>query len=88
MGKYINETSKGDILGTSFADKIKGLVEDGAEETHATKFEPNLVCVVDNGMFAAAGHAHDEAEYNQFKNHTGGRSTRWFLYPHAEALAK
>jgi len=88
MGKYINEDSKGEALGTSFAQKVMGLITDGAEEVHAEKFEPNLVCIVDNGMFAAAGYAFDEDEFKEFKNHTGGRTTRWFIYPHAKKLAK
>ena len=89
MGKYINKTSTGLILGASFNEKIKALVEDGAKEVPTpTEFVPNLICIMDNGPFAAAGYADDEREFNYFKSSGDHRPKRWFTYEHAPALAQ
>jgi hypothetical protein len=88
MGKYINETSTGKTLGPSFNEKIKALVEDGAEEVHPTEFRDNLICIMDNGPFAAAGYADTEAEFKYFKSSGDHRPKRWFVYEHAVAVAK
>jgi hypothetical protein len=53
MGYYINHDSKGNLLGNKVAD----LVRDGAQllQRQPAVFMENLVCVVDNGLFTAAG---------------------------------
>ena len=88
MGKYINETSKGKALGASFNEKVQALVADGAEEVHPTEFKPNLICIMDNGPFAAAGYADTEEEFEYFKSSGDHRPKRWFIYSHAEVLAQ
>jgi hypothetical protein len=89
MGNYINQNSKGENLGASFNEKCESLESDGAVKIeHGTKiiFQPNLVCVVNNGIFAAAAHAYSEMEMKCFLEDCG-RQKSWFIYEHAETLA-
>ena len=65
MGKYINRTSVR-TLRASASDKCNGLLEDGAIELVSTpkEFIPDqIVCVVDNGVFGAAGFMHSRGEF-------------------------
>ena len=65
MGKYING------IGTTYTEKIKALKEQhGAIETDSS-FKKNLVCVINNGFFAAAGYADTEEERNAFAEPDG-----------------
>lgn len=83
MGKYVNVI--GDIqLGPSYRDKCEGLLKAGAKEVSGNYFKEDLICVVDNGHFAAAGYAYDEDEYEEF-NREDGRPKRWFILDNAEA---
>lgn len=51
MGKYING------IGTSFDEKVSNLKsKHNGIVTSGNSFEDNLVCVVDNGMFAAVAY--------------------------------
>ncbi len=85
MGKYINKTSTGEQLGW---DKTETLIKDGAKEIpEPTQWRPNLVCVVDNGVFEAAGYAFDEREMKHFLT-PDARHKTWLEYTHAEKLAK
>ena len=80
MGKYINN------IGTSYAEKIANLkVKHNAVETDS-KFKENLVCVIDNGMFAAAAYAYCEDERNEFARQDG-RPKTWLIVPEAKTLA-
>ncbi len=54
MGRYINQNSKGESLPAN--GKAKALIADGAKVIpQPTEFEEDIVCVVENGMFDAAG---------------------------------
>lgn len=86
MGYYINEDSKGNSLGRTFQDKATNLVLDGAVKTDGQKFEENLICVVDNGPFAAAGYCYDENEYRVF-SHPDPRPKIWLVHPKAKELS-
>ncbi len=87
MGKYINKNSKGESLGSSFREKVNALILDGANAVGSPrKFEEGLVCVIDNGMFAAAAYAYDEREMNLFKRYSG-RNFQWLKYDPAKTLA-
>jgi len=88
MGRYINQDSNGMHLGTSFYSKCRNLISDGAVEIEQPSGHQNdLVCVVDNGMFAAVGYCYDEREVQDFRL-INDRPKRWFLYKHAEKLAQ
>lgn len=87
MGKYINKDSKGNNIGTTFIQKVTALKEDGGTvvELDDLQYMPNLICVVDNGMFAAAGWCYDEQEYNAFK-YPDGRRKLWMTHPNVEKI--
>lgn len=87
MGYYINHTQKR-TLGTSFNEKCDGLIEAGAiEVSQPTNFQEGIICVVNNGLFAAAGYAFSEDELNVFR-HPDGRPKRWFIWDKAKEYAK
>lgn len=89
MGKYINQTSFGEPLGTSYESKINGLVKDGAKIiTSPLVFQPNLVCVVDNGHFAAAGYCDSEEEFEVFAYDADNRPKTWLTYHAADEVAR
>lgn len=77
MGKYVNAIN-GEYIGTSYKDKCEGLLKFGAKETSGDSFQEDLICVVNNGNFGAAGYAYSEREYECFKEDCG-RNKRWFV---------
>jgi len=84
MGRYINKTSTGKGL---LWTKVNDLINDGAREIDPpTEWRPNLVCVIDNGAFEAAGYAFDEREMKIFLS-PDSRKKVWLEYSHAEAVA-
>lgn len=88
MGKYINETSNG-ATGASFIAKCKALEADGATRIDTpTIFKRNLVCVVDNGWFAAAGYCYDKEEFVEFSNLNDYRPKQWYIWNKAIQYAK
>ena len=85
MGRYINQTSDGEPI--TARRKVRALLVDGAEIIpEPTEWVPNLVCVVDNGMFEAAGYAFDEHEMNVFKA-PDLRKKVWMIHPKAADIA-
>jgi len=89
MGKYINEDSKGIAFGASAKSKLDGLVNDGAKVIpQPDTFQENLVCVVDNGPFGAAGYCDSPEEFQVFTSPTDYRPKTWLIYEHAEAVAQ
>jgi hypothetical protein len=85
MGYYINKINS-QVLGTSFDEKCQGLLDNGATQTSDSEFKENLVCVVDNGIFAAAGYAFSEKEFEYFKM-PDTRRKKWFIVPNADVLS-
>ena len=83
MGYYINVTSTGKELGR---EKVEELIDDGAIIVSGNEFVPNLICVVDNGLFEAAGFAYSEREYLAFKKPDERKKT-WLVHPKAAVLA-
>ena len=87
MGKYVNITSKG-AVGSSFGAKCDAILADGGKEIKQPKeFQKNLVCVVDNGYFGAAGYAYSESEMRVFQNAGDRRPKRWFIWDKVEEYA-
>lgn len=61
MRYYINKNSLGQVLPP--VGKLRFLLADGAKLVdEPLKFQEDLVCVVDNGFFEAAGYAFNERE--------------------------
>lgn len=85
MGKYINKTSTG--KGLSAFGKARELIADGAKMVSDESYQENMICVVENGMFEAAGYAFCEAEYEAFKR-PDGRPKIWLVHPLASELAE
>jgi len=88
MGKYINKNSKGESAPAY--GKAAFLIADGAEIVESELkgvFQPNLVCVVNNGPFDAAAYAYSEGEMEAFNDSGDYRPKTWLIYPHAEKLA-
>jgi hypothetical protein len=87
MGYYIETIQNGESLGTFFTEKSEKLISDGAIEIkQPTEFKENLVCVIDNGFFAAAGYCFSPQEFAEFAA-ISGREKRWFIYTEAEELS-
>ncbi len=88
MGRYVNQTTKRP-LGVSFQDKISGLLDDGAVEIPKPEnFVENLVCVVNNGPFAAAAHCYDKRELVDFSIASDTRPKRWFIWDKVKDFAQ
>jgi hypothetical protein len=84
MGYYINKTSKGVELPN--AHKADYLILDGATEVKA-EFQPNLICVIENGPFDAAGFIYSKQEFEYFTDPRDNRPKRWLVHPKAAELA-
>ncbi|MFW6311879.1 MAG: hypothetical protein ACOC1K_06560 [Nanoarchaeota archaeon] len=86
MGYYIDSNSKGETLPA--IGKVSMLVKDGAVRipSDKLKFQPNLVCVVENPWFDAAGYCFSEDEFEAF-NRPDGRPKHWLVYKHAAKLS-
>ncbi len=85
MGYYINQ-----INGKMLPAKGKGdfLLENGATEIFGkVTFCENLVCVVENVFFDAAGYTYSEFEMEHFMNPVDNRPKRWFIVPNADILS-
>lgn len=84
MGYYINQNSKGEELPPK--GKLKALLEDGAKIVDGKTFQENLVCVLENPLFDAAGFAYSEKEMEQF-NYPCGRKKTWVVYDNAKTIS-
>ena len=85
MGYYINEDSTGTNIELN---KCAGIINDGGKEiSQPTEFTEDLVCVVNNGFFEAAGYCYSPKEFEVFSDATDRRSKRWFIYPHAKTTS-
>lgn len=84
MGFYLEQNSQGErLLSRNKADQ---LLDDGAEEIYTSEdnlvWQPNLVCVVSNGVFDAAGWAYNRREMEAFKaTPHDQRPRRWLIVP-------
>jgi hypothetical protein len=82
MGKYVNG------IGTSFQEKCLNIeFKLGGVKDSGEVFKENMICVVDNGFFAAAGYAYNEQEWKEFK-YDDGRPRQWYILDNAKELAQ
>ena len=84
MGYYINKLATGRILPPK--GKANALVNDGATIVDGSSFQPDLICVVENGYFEAAAFVYSQAEYDEFAT-DDGRPKVWLTHPKAAELA-
>lgn len=87
MGKYINKTTKQPSIGSSFHEKERALLADGAVRVNSSQFIDNMVCLVDNGHFAAAAYLYSEQEYLAFRHDCSGREAKYFRYDNVKEVA-
>ena len=87
MGYYINQTSTGKALPS--VNKAQFLLdnEPGTTKVDGKSFQENLVCVVENGFFDAAGYCYSDQEYEDWK-HPDGRRRTWLVVPSAATIAE
>lgn len=89
MGKYINVIGA-TPMGTSFESKCELIEINGGTKiprpTKDTQWQEDMVCVVDNGPFAAAGYAYDKREMHDFA-YPDGRTKQWYLLKYASKWA-
>lgn len=80
MGLYLNVDNKGEQF-TGPKGKADQLKASGATEVprHELKWQPFLVCVVENAIFDAAGFCYTAQEYMVFKEDRSPRPRRWFI---------
>lgn len=84
MGYYINQIN-GKVLEPMF--KAQQLISEGATLISEPEvFQENLVCVVENSFFDAAGYVYCEQEMEEFKI-PDGRVKRWLIVPNADVLS-
>jgi hypothetical protein len=85
MGYYINNVKGVQLPPIRKADWLKSLA--GAKEvSHPISFQPDLVCVVENGPFDAAAFAYSEEEMNEFLRPDGRKKT-WLIVPEAAKIS-
>lgn len=77
MGKYIEKTSH--TKGLPAKGKVELLVAAGAVIT-TNEYQPNLICVVDNGPFEAAAYVYSEKEYMAFNYARDTRPKTWLTW--------
>lgn len=85
MGKYINTINGVSLPAVGKAEVLKA---NGAQEIEQPKeFQENLVCVVNNGFFEAAGYCFNENEFKNFTLPTDYRPKTWLIVEDAEKLS-
>lgn len=83
MGIYINPT------GMSKEAWLSMYMKEGSSVPYTWDSVPSdmgLVCLVDNGLFTAAGVAFDENEFKAFNNPEDLRQKIWCIVPRARLL--
>lgn len=86
MGYYINKLKDGTDLPAN--GKAEFLVKNAnAVKVSGKEFCENLVCVVDNRLFEAAGYCFSKEEFEAFK-YPDGRSKQWLIVPDAKEIAE
>jgi hypothetical protein len=88
MGLYLEQTFKKERLPHN---KAAGLIADGGEFLANGKYNgewsPDLVCVVDNGLFTAAAWVYSKQEMEDFQPSLSDRRPRtWVRYPYIRSV--
>lgn len=77
MGLYFEWLSTGEPMHPK--DKATQMIKDGATPTQPLKWEPRLVCVIENGPFDAAGWCYNHREFVEFQETPRDRRRRTWL---------
>ena len=85
MGYYVNSNSNGVVLPEK--NKADYLILDGGVEVFPKFFQPNLICIVENPMFEAAGYCYNAQEFDAFTDPNDHRKKRWVIHPKAAELS-
>lgn len=85
MGYYIDRTSSCILPATGKANKLIAL--GGKQIPQPKLWIENLVCVVENGMFDAAGYIYSQRELDQFADPSDYRPKTWIIFPDAAKLS-
>ncbi len=86
MGYYLNEDQTGKPLNAT--GKAQQLIACGAQPiAPPTEHIPNLVCVVSNGLFEAAGYAYCPEEMNAFNLPNDTRPKQWLIVENADIIS-
>lgn len=85
MGYYINSIGDKDA---PVVGKAEFLIENGKarEIARPSVWIPDLVCVVENGLFDAAAYAFSPEEFAEFSRNDG-RFKTWLIVPDAAKLS-
>lgn len=87
MGYYIDHLPDGTRLHNRYkAAQLIMCIDEAIAIPEPDKFIPDLVCVVNNGPFDAAGYAYSEEEMNHFKL-PDDRPKQWLIVPGAAELS-
>lgn len=90
MGRYINSLIEIGVLNKVPNEGKAEFLVVHAKATPIGKpdtFIPDLVCVVDNGFFEAAGYCYDEREFECFIREGDTRPKQWLIVPNADKIA-
>lgn len=82
MGYYING------IGVTKEEKVAALIANHSATLTDASFKSNLVCIVDNGPFAAAGWCHSYKEFLHFNDPGDRRPKTWLIVPNVEKLVQ
>jgi hypothetical protein len=81
MGYYINKYNSKELPPKG---KAQFLINEGAQVVKGPiEFQDNLVCVVENPFFDAAGYAYDVNEMRTFNDPEDHRRKTWLIVPGA-----
>ena len=88
MGKYINQINGNRVPDKGKVEFILKHVPTAVKVDPPTQWQEGLVCVVDNGVFEAAGYAYDEQEMELFlrPDMRAQRPRQWLVVPNAKEL--
>lgn len=85
MGYYINKINGVDLPAKG---KAQTLIDNGAQKVNGeVTLQENLVCVVENMFFDAAGYVFSQSELDAFNHPEDDRRKTWLIVPNAPQLA-
>lgn len=87
MGYYIDRTPAGNLPSIGKARFLLDNVEGAKVIAAPKKWEPDLVCVVENGFFDAAAYAFNRQEMIEFSDPNDRRYKTWMIVPDAAKLS-